>query len=510
MRMGKPADILPEGLSKDEQIELLLGMLDSVERGFEAERKSMQAAHAAERAADAARYENEIHLLRLQLEDACGRLHAEYKRKYGASSEKAGQLTIPLFNEVEAAFDPKAAEPVLVQGKAHAPKKGKKRREPKRIDTSKMPRTTIEHKLEGSDRVCPECGGDMAYVRTDVREVVRFVPGHFEVDEHRMEVCNCPACSKRNAAGEDVTVPFKRAEMPALPIAKSWADRSIISHVIDEKYTHAMPLNRIQAKLRSIDPNMEISRQCMAGWVISVHKRWLSLVHERIRKQILAGPLIHMDETPTLVLKEPGRSPSSTSYMWVMAAPAGLVPACSFEYDPSRSADVPARLLSGWTGTLMTDCYASYFSLAGVRNLACLVHVRREFVKVIDGLDADKLASKGSLAVEAIALINRMFAVDNEFDGMDAEGRFEARNRRLRPLMEDFGRWLHANVGDVVPKSTLAKAVNNAINHLPHLMHVLDNGLFPLENNLAERYIRPYTVGRKNWEFSDTQNGARA
>lgn len=512
--MKSKVDTLLEGLSQDKQISLLKSMLASAYQDIATEKAAHQATRVSYEetmAEELVRFQKEIKKLELKNIELLNRLHAEYKRKYGVRTEAAGQLLLPLFNEFEASFDECAQEPELVQQDTKDTSSKKKlRKKPRRIDTSNMTRTVIMHTLEGQKRICSCCGSELKHVREDVREVVIFVPAHYEVEEHHMEVCVCPTCSEHNALGEETPVEFRRAQMRKLPLEKSWADHSLIAYVLNAKYVNSMPLYRIQADLRSINPSMEITRQTMAGWVISVYRRWFSCIHDRIRKQILSGELIHMDETSVLVLKEPNRRPSSKSYMWVMAAPKSATPACSFEYAPSRGAEVPKRLLEGWDGTLMTDCYSTYFTLTDIKHLACLVHIRREFVQVIDGLDKEALKKSGSLAYEAVVRLARIFAVDNQFNDLSCDKRKERREIELRPLLESFGIWLQENVGKVAPNTKLSRAFNNAIEHWPHVMHVLDNGLFPLDNNLAERYIRPFTVGRKNWLFSDTQDGARA
>lgn len=488
-----------------QRIEMLEAQLASAQRGYESALASLQAAHRADMERQALRHEEQMAGLRSQLDLLIEQIRIGNARMFGARSEKAAPGQLSLFNDMDAAFDADAPEPALDGGPAP-----KKRRSPRRIDTSNMPTVVIEHELFGEERACPECGSIMQDMKVEVRRVVKLVPAHFEVEEHRCHLYRCPECCELNAQGDGVGAVLKRAEMPNLPIEKSWAHPSLIAGVINSKYVNAMPLYRIQADLRSMDPNMEVSRQCMAGWVIKVWERWLSLIHRRMRDKLLDSDLLHMDETTVLCLKEPGRQASSKSFMWVMVAPECATPVHIFEYRTTRAASVPEELLRGWRGTLMSDCYKAYFSLAGVTNLACLVHIRRHFLEVVKGIDAEKLGRIGSLANDAVTQINRMFAVDGTFDGMPPDERRRARDEKLAPLMEDFGRWLHAHVDEAVPKSKLRRAIENAILHWPHVMNVLRDGRYPLGNNVAERAIRPFVIGRVNWMFSDTQAGARA
>ena len=504
--MSKTDDIATGELSKDEQIALLRSMLESAQRGYEAEIASLRSSYEARLEHKSKTHKAEIAALSEKLEILIEQIHRANAARFGAKSEKIMPEQMSLFNDMEAVFERGGREPLLGSG----PKPKKPRRKARRIDTANMPTTVIEHTLADEEATCDECGTQMKDIRVQVRRIVKLIPAHFEVEEHRMHVYVCPTCSSDNAAGKENATAFKQAKMPALPLEKSWAHPSLIASVINSKYVNAMPLHRIQRDLKSIDPNMEISRQCMAGWVIKCYERWLHLIYGRLKRRLLQEDLIHFDETTTLVLKEPGRDPSRKSYMWVMASAEGSVPIHIFNYRDTRAKSVPQSLLEGWTGTIMSDCYAAYFSLENVDNLACLVHIRREFIAVIKGIPPASLAGVKSYAQDAVQMIGRMFDVDREFKDMTPDERKDARDKHLRPLFEEFRDWLYGHVDEVVPKTKLGKAFDNAIKHWPDVMRVLEDGRYPLTNNLAERVIRPFCIGRKNWEFSDTPNGAEA
>lgn len=504
--MNKTDDIAIEKLSKDEQIALLRSMLESAQRGYEAEIASLKSSYEARLEHESKAHRAEIAALSEKLEILIEQIHRANAARFGAKSEKVTPEQMSLFNDMEAAFRRGDHEPSLDSD----PKPRKPRRKARRIDTANMPTTVIEHTLTDKEATCDACGTQMKDIRVQVRRVVKLIPAHFEVEEHRMHVYVCPTCSADNAAGKENATTFRQAKMPALPLEKSWAHPSLIASVINSKYVNAMPLYRIQQDLKSIDPNMEISRQCMAGWVIKCYERWLHPIYDRLKQRLLQEDLIHFDETTTLVLKEPNRDPGRKSYMWVMTSAEGSVPIHIFDYRDTRAKSVPRSLLKGWSGTIMSDCYAAYFSLDGVDNLACLVHIRREFIAVIKGISPGSLTGVKSYAQDAVQMIGRMFDVDREFKDMTPDERKEARSKHLRPLLEEFGSWLYEHVDEAVPKTKLGRAFNNAIKHWPDVMRVLDDGRYPLTNNLAERVIRPFCIGRKNWEFSDTPNGAKA
>ena len=430
-------------------------------------------------------------------------------RHFAPKSERVpdDQMCLSLFNDAEAWADAGEPEPELAGG---APGKPGRRGGRRRIDTSKLERVVVEHDLEG--RACPQCGSEMAHMKVEVTEVIRLVPAHLVVEEHRRHVYRCKACCDANAAGGEVGSQIVRAPMPALtPIPHSFATASMLSWVINAKYANSMPYYRLERDFRSI--GAEVSRQDMANWTIGAHERWLSLIHERMRERLLECRYLNADETEVQVLKEPGREPRRKSYMWLFRSGPHEVPNCVFEYHPTRSGRVPRELLDGWRGYLTTDGYDPYFNLGlpGVTNTACLVHVRRKFAEIVKAAGGDAACEgAGSIALEARRRIDRIFRVDSRFDKMGHEQRRRARERRLRPLMESFEAWARSTILEAVPGLALHRALAYALKYWPYVMNVLEDGHLGLDNNIAERAIKSFVIGRKNFLFSDTVRGAEA
>ena len=178
----------------------------------------------------------------------------------------------------------------------------------------------------------------------------------------------------------------------------------------------------------------------MANWVIHAYERWLAKVHGRIRAELLGRKVIHADETEVQVLKEPGRDARSVSRCWLFCSAEADTPAYAYEYRDTRSKAVAEDFLRGWSGTLVTDGYEAYYSLGNggsIRNVACLVHMRRKFVEVVDSAGgAEKARRAHSVALEARDKINAMFHMDNSFGDVGANERKALRDEKLRPLME--------------------------------------------------------------------------
>lgn len=522
--MKKREEISLDSLSKDDQIALLKQLLEqsqaqveSLVKSYEAQISELQASIesciARELANQRAEHNSEIDALKAQISNLFEKIRIMNQRAYGAKSEKVDPNKLSMFNEAEANFDPDDLDEPLIEDEPKSePKQKKPRKKPRLIDLSAFEQEVFEHDLHGDACTCEQCGGQMTDYRVEERRILKIIPARAIVEVHRVHHYLCKTCNEKNAAGEDVSSSFKVAKMPNLPIKNSWAHPATIAAVINGKYVNSMPLYRIQADFKTIDSNLVVSRQCLSGWMIASYDRWLSRIHMRMKEKLLAdNDLLMADETKIQVLKEPGRTPKQLSYAWLFAAPESADnPIFLFEYHPSRARSVPATFLKGWSGTLMTDCYAAYYKLEGVQNLSCLVHIRREFLEVIKDIKPERIKGLNAYAKTAVDKLTKMFAVDNEFNDMTAEERYKARMEKLKPLMDDFEVWLDKYACKPLPKSKLDKAFKNAIKHWPHVKNILKDGRFPLENNRSERSIRPFCVGRRNWLFSDTQAGATA
>ena len=426
-------------------------------------------------------------------------------RYFGSKSEQVVPEQLSLFNEMEAAADPSAEEPKLDKALTAKPRRrGGKRT----LDLSTLETVVINHVLSEDERACPECGSTLDCFKEEVTRVVKLVPAHLVVEEHRREVYICKPCSRQNAEDGSVPAQFKRAECPKFPIERSFASASLISYILNGKYVNALPLYRLEADFKYL--GLKISRQNMANWVMSVHEKWLSLIHRRMKDKLLQGSIIHCDESPLQVLKEPNRTAKQKSYMWLFCAPACATPNYIFQYHPSRAGTVAQDFFKGWKGTITSDGYAPYFKLGpAIENTACLVHVRRGFAQIVKIAGGDALAEGvASVALQARRMIDEMFATDESFDDMEPEPRRIARIKHLKPLMEKFEVWAQAQIGQAVPRMALYKALAYALKYWPYVKNVLTDGRLELSNNIAERGIRAFA--RKNFLFSDTPKGAHA
>lgn len=461
---------------------------------------------------ESARLEEELAAEVKRLSVECNKLAEMIRilnaRTFGAKSEKIHPFQISLFNDMEAAFSPDAIEPEAAQVVEHTSRKKKAA-----IDWSKYTTLVIDHKLAPVERVCPACKDELEEMGYQVKRVLKIIPSHMVVEEHRQYTYVCRTCSKANEAdGGETPVQIVRADMPAVtPIEGSCAHASLVAHIMYGKYGLGLPLYRIAEDLKNT-AGLTIVRQTMAGWVIKAYERWLSLIYSLMRDRLREFSIIQCDETRTQVLKEPRRKPTSQSYAWLFCSAACDIPIYVFQYAQTRARSVVAEFLKDWSGTIVTDGYAAYDNLGDdISRVACLVHIKRKFSDIVKGIDKEVLDKHPDLiSMQAINKIDEMFHIDNSFNDMTAEERRTERIEKLKPKMDEFYAWCQARLDEAIPSMALHGALQYATGQWPYLENALTDGRLPIENNRSERGIKAYVIGRKAWLFSDTPRGADA
>lgn len=527
--MGRrPADI------SRREYEALLGRLGGLERALavlSADNEQLAADNAAlaaelerERAGSAARTEaavaEAVAAVRAEMQAVIDSQGAENARLveqfqllqqafFGSRSERVRPDQLSLFNDCEAASD-RPPEPAA--GLAPAPK-GRRRGGPRRVDVSRLETVVVEHGLGEGERACPACGARMREVRVEVTRKLRMVPAHLVCEEHRTHVYACPACSEANAAGGDVPAVLVRAPRPAEAFPRSLATPSLVAWAVEQKYALSLPLYRVELSLSQL--GCDVSRADLSNWVMLAWERWLVHVRGRIRASILAGAVIHADETPVQVLREPGRSAQSKSYCWVFCAPACDHHAYDYVYAPTRSGDVAAGYLAGWSGTLVTDGYQPYFALGpSVTNVACLAHVRRRFALLVKAAGGDAAAGEAGgdsrLALDGRRMVDRVFRAEDTIGDVVPEERARLRSGDVSRAMSELESWCRAALPHATPGLKLEEALRYALAYMPYVRNALSCGEAELTNNRAERAVKPFVIGRKNWLFSNTPRGAEA
>ena len=420
-------------------------------------------------------------------------------RMFGVSSEQSPNQG-RLFDEAETlAADSTGAQDVARLPPASEPDKNKSTSKPARGKRAPLPselqRVDVVHEVPAAERTCP-CGTPMVEIGEDVSEQLDIVPMQVRVLRHVRKRYGCPGSEHA-----PVTAP-----LPPQPLPKSNASADFLAMLLIVKFIDGLPLYRFEYVLDRY--GVAVPRQTLARWVIGAGQL-LQPLHNLMRDTLLEAPFIHVDETRVQVLKEPGKEPTSNSYMWVQTGGPPGQPVVLFDYDPGRGAQVPVRLLHDYRGFLMTDGYDGYNKLArtdGIEHMACWAHVRRRFVEAV------KVQPKGrrGLADEAVAMIGKLYGVERDCkDASDAE-RLLARQTHSVPALAALKAWLDKSLPAVTPKSALGKALSYMRDYWSRLTRYTERGDLPIDNNRCENAIRPFVVGRKAWLFSDTVAGANA
>lgn len=418
-------------------------------------------------------------------------------RQFGPSREKSpeGQAAL-LFNEAEVTQDPAAPEPdvtVTCKRKSRGP------REPALSDPEVE---EIEYRLPEEEQVCPECQGRLHEMGEEVREEIRIVPAQYRLVRHKRMKYVCRHCSR-----EETHTPIRIASMPEPAFWGSLASPSAVASIMTGKFVEGSPLYRQEQSFRR--QGLLLSRQNMANWMIR-GADWLEHLYRRMRSHLLSGDILHADETTLQVLKEPGRKPQTDSYLWLYRSGRDGPPIVCFEYQPTRAAEHPARFLAGYSGYLHADGYGAYDTLGGVKLVGCWAHARRKFYEAFLTLPADARKRGGTRAHVGLAYCDALFRIERDLRDASPEVRLEARLARSRPVLDACAAWLQEQSGQVLPKSPLGIALTYCRNQWPKLTAFLSDGRLEIDNNRAERSIKPFVIGRKNWLFADSQRGARA
>lgn len=428
-------------------------------------------------------------------------------RRFAASSERTriDQQQL-IFNEAEAEAESAPAQEEPQQEEPELEKVEFLRRKQKGQRDKflqKLPEEIIEYELPEGERICPCCGGNLHKMSVETRQELKITPAQATLVKHVRHVYTC-----RNCEHQETKTPVITAPMPEPPIPGSLASPSALAYAMSQKYVEGMPLYRQEQHLNRL--GIELSRQTLANWMIIGALRWLSLLYERMHKALLEREILHIDETTVQVLHEPGRKAESRSYMWVYVGGRDGPPIILFDYQETRSAEHPRRFLAGFSGFLHVDGYSGYEKLPDVKLVGCWAHARRKFDEAVKVLPPRERA-KGTVAShKGLKLCNRLFAIEHYLRDAGPEERLAVRRARAQPVLDELKEWLESVRSEGLNKTLFSQAVNYCLNQWNKLTAFMEDGRLELDNNRAERAIKPFVIGRKNWLFANTPKGARA
>lgn len=444
----------------------------------------------------------ELEFLNAMLSD---RLTLAQKKRFGASSEKyaEGYTQMNLFNEAEQEADPNASEPDLEE--VHpSPYRRKKRRGKKEEDLSSFETTeVIEYKLTGTDGYCPDCNTKYKVVTKETVKRLKFIPARFEVVEEVTFVYSCPKCGA-----------MKRPEKTAPLLKGSVATPSLVAGIMNAKYVNGMPLARQEREFARYD--LDLSTKTMANWIIQCTDRYLQPLYNLMKEELLRSKYLHGDETRIQVIDEPDQKGSTQNWMWVYLtdeysdSPRMVL----FQYERTRAGYHPAEFLGDqFEGYFTCDGYQAYHSLPGrITVTGCMAHARRRFDEALTVLKKDftKEQLKETTAYQAMERIGMLYKIEEMIRDKSPEERYEERQKQAKPLLEVFFEWLHTLEDSVDRSSLIGEAVLYTLNQEVYLKRYLEDGHLSIDNLAAERALKNFAIGRRNWLFAKSIRGAQA
>jgi len=423
------------------------------------------------------------------------------RKQFGSSSEKSEyDHQLSLFDEIEVCADEKAPEPQVSEVKAHYRKKVTQSKEKLPED---LPVEIIEHTLPEEEQVCPECGNSLHVIGKNVRETLKLIPAKAVIERHIQYVYGCRDCEK-NAC----SVPIIKAKADTPLINGSIATAEAVAQIMTQKFVMSVPLYRQEQEWNR--NGIPLSRQTMSNWLIKCTEDYLEPIYDRLHEQLLQRGVLHADETTLQVLHEEGKPPQSNSYMWLYRTGGDAIqPIILYEYQPDRKKERPKEFLKGFHGYLHTDGYSGYHSLPlDITVVGCWAHARRKFDEAMKSMPAK--AQADSLSARAKQYCDRLFEIETQFGELSAEERYLQRQKLSKPLLEEFFCWVQTQARQISAKSAFGKAAGYVLGQRNYLERYLLDGRLEICNNRAERSIKPFVIGRKNFLFANTARGAKA
>lgn len=479
--------------SKDIQLRELKDMIHDLQKMIKTLQAVVDAANKREEALTQERdnLKEEVDLLR--------------KKLFGTSSEKRvldipGQLNF--FNEAELEQDPALAQ--MEELEASSPEKTPKKRKARATDAERFKGILVEKEyldLSEKEKNCPVCGTALKQIGEEfVRRELVFIPAKLKVREYYSRNYECPQCSQHG-------IPVIKKGKDGRPhMLYGMACAGTVAWVMYQKFCNALPYFRQEKDWKQYGAS--ITRKTMANWVIQNSEAFFFPMYKYFQRKLLERKFAMADETPLQVLHESGRRAQTQSYMWLFrSGEDGLPPIILYKYSETRAGENAVDFLHGFKGYLMCDGYSGYNKVPDAKRTACWAHIRRYLT---DAIPKGKALDYTQPSVQGVMYINQLFHLEDiikakhtSFDAIK-----KARLEKEKPVVEGFLSWLDQQAP--VRGSRMDKAVTYIQNRRSYLTTYLEDGRCSFSNNLSENAIRPFSVGRKNWLFCDTPNGAQA
>jgi len=447
-----------------------------------------------------------------ELQDSFQARLREYETKYQELKERYDLLIYKRFaRSAEQLVDDKQ-QSLFAEEAGQPPEPETEKQEISSYTRKKAGRKPLDPALPRQEKVIdiPEeektcaCGAQMSKIGEETSEKVEIIPPSIYVLKTIRPKYACRCCE----GTDDEEKPAVRiAPLPPAIIPRSIATASLLSYCFIQKYQDHLPYYRQEVQFQRI--GIQISRQDMSNWQQQVHAK-LKPLFVVLKETLKSGPVIQMDETPVQVMGEEGRADTQKSYMWLArGGPPGKV-VVLYEYRQTRGGCHAKDFLCGYSGYLQTDGYEGYDSavkaMPGIIHVGCFAHARRKF------FEASTSTGKPQSAEEGIKHIRKLYELESRLrkEGLEEGCFLSTRKAQAEPLLAAFRAWLEKRAVEVLPSSLLGGAVGYTLNQWDKLVSYLESPHLTPDNNACENAIRPFVLGRKNWLFNKSPDGAES
>jgi transposase len=414
--------------------------------------------------------------------------------RFGSKSERFDERQQLLFDNEDTTCESGPTPEIEIP--AHTRKTGGRRTPPKHL-----PRVRVEHDLTEEQKQCT-CGHCLTRIGEETAFQYDVIPAKFQVIEHVKFKYGCsnPQCDQ---------APKTAQQNPPPPLPRTQASPGVLAWIGASKFADGLALNRI-AGIAEKRFGVPFTSTTLADWMIKGAERILSPLVVAMEQALYGYDYLHIDETTLQVLNEPGRSAKQKSYLWCRVSGGEGAPIVLMHYSSSRAGAVASQLLEAFSGYLQTDGYPGYDATASrpeVIQLGCWAHVRRKF----DAASRASSPGAANIARQGLKLIRDLYHLDNQGKEKPPDERRRYRQEIVKPHLDKIRAWIIENQGRALSYGgLLASAFTYIYNQWPKLIVFVEDGRLKLDNNQAERHIRPIATGRKVWLFAQSEAGAQA
>jgi transposase len=432
--------------------------------------------------------ENQVALLAEQL--------AWLKRQlFGAKSERiVGEEQSLLLDFGEQPAEPQMPE-IVEEIRYQRRKPIQKRGSDSMTFPEDLPVRRVELDVAPEEKICPETGEPLVCIGEELSRKLARKAEQFYVIEY---------VRPKYASRKNPDLGVRTAPLPDAIIDRCPADESLLAYVLGAKFADHLPLYRLVEILQR--SHIRISRQTLSKWVLTLGAG-LSPLYDAMRTRVLDSGVVFVDESP-IRLQVKGKGRCQQAYMWIYVGGGGGDPPYRFfEFHQNRSHVHPEQTLKDYQGLLHSDKYGAYEKLAKREDIQwcpCMAHVRRKFVEAETG--------DPELRRQILRKIRYLFLLERVAWNRTPEERLRIRRELEKPILAQVIEMIKERLttGKLLPKSKFHQALNYTLGLAPYFDNYLNHPDARLDNNVAERAIRPLTIGRKNWLFVGSEDGGRA